>query len=193
MDVGDNIGGGSSADSTVLLAEAKRLGARCYLQTLFDPEAVQACVAAGVGATVTLRVGAKTDCFHGEPVEITGRVQVISDGKWEETRPTHGGWRFYDGGTTAAVETADDYTIVLTSKRVGNTSIQQMYSLGIHPEEKQIVVAKGVQSPRPAYQPIASRVILVNTPGLTTADLTFFDYQRRRRPLYPLEPDAEYT
>jgi microcystin degradation protein MlrC len=193
MDVGDNIGGGSSADSTVLLAEARRLGARRYLQTLFDPEAVQACVMAGVGTTLTLRVGAKTDRYHGSPVEITGRVRLISDGKWEETRPTHGGWRFYDGGTTAVFETEDDYTIVLTSKRVGNTSIQQMYSLGIRPEDKQIVVAKGVQSPRPAYQPIASRVILVNTPGLTTADLSFFDYRRRRRPLYPFEQDATYS
>ena len=40
MDVGDNIGGGSSADSTVLLAEAQRLGIRSFLQTLYDPEAV---------------------------------------------------------------------------------------------------------------------------------------------------------
>ncbi|HET6314841.1 MAG TPA: M81 family metallopeptidase, partial [Chloroflexota bacterium] len=49
MDVGDNIGGGSPGDSTVLLAAAQRLGVRRYLQTLFDPEAVAACVAAGAG------------------------------------------------------------------------------------------------------------------------------------------------
>jgi microcystin degradation protein MlrC len=192
MDVGDNIGGGSSADSTVLLTEARRLGVRSYLQTLFDPETVTACVSAGVGSSLTVRVGAKTDRFHGSPVEVTGRVRLISDGKWEDSRPTHGGWRFFDGGTTVVLETTDEHTIVLTSKRVGNTSIEQMYSLGIRPEDKRVVVAKGVQSPRPAYQPIASRVILVNTPGLTTADLTFFEYQHRRRPLYPFEPDATY-
>src|SRR5262249_694149 len=38
MDVGDNIGGGSSADSTILLETALRLGVRSYLQTLYDPE-----------------------------------------------------------------------------------------------------------------------------------------------------------
>jgi microcystin degradation protein MlrC len=192
MDVGDNIGGGSSADSTILLAEAKRLGVRRYLQTLYDPEAVAAGVAAGVGSTVTLAVGAKTDQYHGRPVEVTGRVRLISDGKFEDPRPTHGGWRFFDGGTTVVLETTDDHTLVLTSKRVGNTSIEQMYSLGIRPEERQVVIAKGVQSPRPAYQPIASRVILVNTPGLTTADLSFFTYHHRRRPLYPFELDATY-
>ena len=192
MDVGDNIGGGSSADSTILLAEAKRLGVRSYLQTLYDPEAVAACVAIGVGSDVTLNVGGKTDDMHGSPVEVTGRVRIIFDGKYEDPTPTHGGGRYFDGGTTAVLETTDDHTLVLTSQRSGNTSREQMYSVGIRPEQKKVVVAKGVVSPRPAYEPIAAQIILVNTPGVTTSDLSFFDYQRRRRPLYPFEEDATY-
>jgi microcystin degradation protein MlrC len=192
MDVGDNIGGGSSADSTIILAEAQRLAVRDYLQSLYDPEAVADCVRAGVGQNVTLLVGAKTDRFSGSPVLVTGRVRTISDGQWEDPRPTHGGWRFFDGGTMVRLETIDGHTLVLTSKRVGNTSIEQMYSLGIHPENMRVIVAKGVASPRPAYQPIATRIILVNTSGLTTAGLSFFDYKHRRRPLYPFEPDATY-
>jgi microcystin degradation protein MlrC len=35
-------------------------------------------------------------------------------------------------------------------------------------------------------------VILVNTPGVTTADLETFTYERRRIPLYPFE-EAEYA
>ncbi|HET8626358.1 MAG TPA: M81 family metallopeptidase [Thermomicrobiales bacterium] len=192
MDVGDNIGGGSPADSTVLLEAALRLGARDYLQTLYDPEAVRACIAAGVGATVTLAVGGKTDDRHGAPVTVTGRVRVIADGRFEDPRPTHGGWRFFDGGPTVGLECPDGYTLVLTSERIGNTSIEQMYSLGIRPEEKRIVVAKGVVSPRPAYEPIAGRIILVNTPGVTSSDLSTFTYYHRRRPLYPFEGDATY-
>ena len=84
MDVGDNIYGGGAADSTVLLEIAQRLGVRGYLQTLYDPEAVAACVAAGVGGEVTLEVGAKTDTMHGRPVRVTGRVRSLSDGKFEE-------------------------------------------------------------------------------------------------------------
>jgi microcystin degradation protein MlrC len=192
MDVGDNIGGGSSADSTYLLAEAKRLGVRSYLQTLFDPEAVTACEAAGVGAEVTLAVGGKTDDLHGAPVTVTGRVRVLFDGLYEDPLPTHGGWRFFDGGTTAVLETTDDHTLVLTSKRTGNTSLEQHYSVGVRPERFKVVVAKGVVSPRPAYMRIAKEIVLVNTPGVTTSDLSFFTYQRRRHPLYPFEPDATY-
>ena len=192
MDVGDNIGGGSPGDSTILLAAAQRLGVRGYLQSLYDPEAVAACVVAGVGETVTLGVGGKTDDRHGEPVTVTGRVRVLADGRFEDPRPTHGGFRFYDAGATAVLETSDDHTLVLTSQRLGNTSIEQMYSLGIRPEGKQVVVAKGVHSPRPAYAPIAAEIVMVNTPGVTSSDLSRFEYRRRRRPLYPFEESAEY-
>jgi microcystin degradation protein MlrC len=192
MDVGDNIGGGSPADSTILLETAQRLGVRSYLQTLRDPESVTACVAAGVGATVSLRVGGKTDNRHGQPVAVTGTVRRISDGKFEEPTPTHGGFRFFNGGPTVVLETEDDHTLVLTTRLIGNTSLQQMYSVGVRPESKHVVVAKGVVSPRPAYAPIAAQVVLVNSPGVTTSDLSQFTYHRRRRPLYPFEEDAEY-
>ena len=192
MDTGDNIGAGSAADSTILLAAARRLGVRRYLQSLYDPEAVGACIEEGVGKTITLAVGGKTDGLHGEPVTVTGRVRLIAEGQYEEPRPTHGGFRFYNDGTRAVLETTDGHTLLLTSHRSGNTSIEQMYSLGIRPEEYQVVVAKGVQSPRPAYEPIAAEIILVNTPGAAAADLSTFTYQHRRRPLYPFEPDATY-
>jgi microcystin degradation protein MlrC len=116
----------------------------------------------------------------------------MSDGLFEEPTPTHGGFRFFDGGTTVVLETTDEHTLVLTSRLVGNTSIQQMYSVGVRPESFQVVVAKGVVSPRPAYAPIAAEIVLVNTPGVTTSDLSQFNYTRRRRPLYPFETDATY-
>jgi microcystin degradation protein MlrC len=192
MDVGDNIGGGSSADSTFILAEAKRMGIKGLLQSLYDPAAVKACVAAGTGGEVTLDVGAKTDDMHGKPVRVTGKVRAITDGKYPVTRPNHGGSNAGDCGTSARLDTTDGHTVLLTSKRTGNTTREQMYHIGIWPEEFRIVVAKGVVSPRPAYQPIASEIILVNTPGVTTADLSFFTYKHRRRPLYPFEKDAKY-
>ena len=162
------------------------------LQTLCDPEAVRACIEAGVGSQVTIAVGAKTDDRHGQPVEVSGWVRTISDGRFEDPRPTHGGFRFFDGGPTVRLDTLDSHTLVLTTKRVGNTSIQQMYALGIRPEDYRVVVAKGVISPRPAYAPIASEIILVETPGVTAADLATFEYRRRRRPLYPFEAEASY-
>ena len=192
MDVGDNIGGGSSADSTHILEQVVARGISGFLQTLYDPESVQSCVEAGVGGTVTLDVGGKTDDMHGNPVKVTGTVRAITDGKYEELGPSHGGFRFYDSGVSVRLDTDGGQTLLLTSARAGNTVRAQMYHIGIIPERYRIVVAKGVVSPRPAYQPIAGKVILVNTPGVTTADMSTFTYHRRRVPLYPMELDAEY-
>lgn len=192
MDVGDNIGGGSPGDSTILLAVARKLRARGFLATVCDPQAVAACIAAGVRSRVTLAVGGKTDDRHGEPVEVTGSVRLISDGRFEEPAPRHGGQRFFDAGPTVVLDTTDDHTLVLTTERVASISLEQLYAVGIRPEAYRAVVAKGVVAPRAAYEPIAAQILLVDTPGVTTADLSRFVYQRRRRPLYPFEPEAEY-
>ncbi len=192
MDVGDNVGGGSAADSTILLEEAYRQGVGNMLIVLYDPEAVRACVQAGVGAEVSLKVGAKTDNMHGRPVPIRGRVRVLADGKYFDQQVRHGGETRYDQGITAVVETPEQHTIVLNSLRAYPASLEQILSLGIRPERKQIIVAKGVILPRPAYEPIAARIITVNTPGSTSADLSTFNYRHRRRPLFPFEEEAGY-
>ena len=54
VDVGDNIGGGTPGDGTVLLAELLAQGAQEATIVIADAEAAQAAFAAGVGATVRL-------------------------------------------------------------------------------------------------------------------------------------------
>ena len=199
MDMGDNVGGGGSADSTHLLAEAQRQGASELLMSLFDPESVQMCIAAGPGADVTLKVGGKTDDLHGVPIEVSGRVRAITDGRFEEPTPIHGGFRFFDYGPTVALDLeptgglGKGNTLLLHTERgIGNMTREQMYSIGIFPERYRIVIAKGVVSPRAAYEPIAREIILADTPGVSSADLSTFNFEHRRRPLYPFEEDADY-
>jgi microcystin degradation protein MlrC len=193
MDVGDNVGGGSPGDSTILFAELLRQNVPNGLVILYDPESVQRCVAAGVGAEVTLRAGGKSDWEHVHPVVVDGRVRTISDGVYVESEVRHGGWGRYDQGITAVVETPDRHTVVLTSRRMAPMSLEQVVSLGIRPERKDILIVKGVVAPRAAYEPIAGEVVLVDTPGVTSDDPRRFAYVRRRRPLFPLERDAVYS
>jgi microcystin degradation protein MlrC len=190
LDVGDNIGGGAPGDSTVILAAAMRRRIRSLVQTLWDASAVRACAEAGVGAEVELSVGARHEHSAGSPVRVTGRVRLLSDGRFEDPAATHGGFRFYDMGPTAVLETAGGHTLALTSRQIMNTSRQQLLSLGIDPARYRVVVAKGVNGPRAAYGPIAARMLVVDTDGITAMGLDRFDYTRRPRPLYPFEPAA---
>ncbi len=185
FDVGDNVGGGSSANSTVLLEEIIRQRVPNCAVVLHDPAAVAACQADGVRREVRLNAG-------GGAVPITGRVRTLSDGLFVEHEVRHGGWGRNDQGITAVVETADDTTIVLTTRRMAPMSLQQLLSLGIPVERKRAIVVKGVVAPRAAYAPVCPRIILADTPGETAGNPAHFTYRRRRIPMFPLEPEAEY-
>ncbi|NUR99681.1 MAG: M81 family metallopeptidase [Kribbellaceae bacterium] len=190
LDAGDNIGGGSPGDSTVILEAAVRCGQRSLVQVICDPEAARQCIESGVGANVSLAVGACLSHSAGRPVSVDGCVRAVSDGRFEEPTPTHGGFRFFDMGPTAVLDTKAGHTLILTSMAVMSTSCQQLLSVGVVPSSYRLVVAKGVNSPKAGYAPIAARMIVVDTDGVTAMSLDKFEYAHRRRPLYPFEEAA---
>ena len=186
VEMGDNIGGGSPGDGTFILAELVRQKAAGYVVVVYDPEAVQNCIQAGVGNSVSLQVGGKADTLHGDPVSIQGHVRLIHDGRYEETQPRHGGQRYHDQGLTVVVAVGDSL-VVLTSRRQTPFSLQQLLSLGIDPKAMRMIVVKAAVAYRAAYEPIAGQIIEVDTPGLTAVNPLHFEYNNVRRPLFPLD------
>lgn len=192
VDMGDNIGGGSAGDGTILLRELLDQGAKGWLVVLADPEAVQRAVEAAIGESLTLEVGGKKDGMHGEPVEVMGRVKSVHDGRYIETEPRHGGMRYHDQGLTAVLEVEarvpeDSSYVVLTTNRQVPFSLQQIRSLGLDPTERRMIVVKSTIAFRAAYEPIAGRIIEVDTPGLTSVNPTRFTYEHVRTPLWGLK------
>ncbi len=132
VDLGDNIGGGSAADSTVLMQELLRQGATGSVVILYDPEAAQACARAGIGEAVNLHAGGKVD-RNAPPLSVSGKVRTVHDGSYIESEPRHGGIRKNDQGLTAVVELAGENLVVLNSLRHPPFSLGQLTSLGIRP------------------------------------------------------------
>lgn len=186
VDVGDNVGAGTPGDGTVLLAELLKQGVRDALVLLADPDAVAQCLAAGVRERVRLKVGGKTDRFHGEPVEIEGAIRTLSDGVLRNIGPMRDGV-LDDQGRTAVVDTGG-VLLVLTERRMPMWNLQQLRSLGVEPMRLRIIAVKAAIAYRAAYAPIATRIIEVDTPGLSAADVRRFPYRRLKRPIYPLDP-----
>src|SRR5581483_1020242 len=77
VDLGDNVGGGSAGDGTVLLAELLRQGAKGFVVVLYAPEAVRRAEAAGVGGAFEGPVGGAVDRMHGDPVAVRGTVRSL--------------------------------------------------------------------------------------------------------------------
>jgi microcystin degradation protein MlrC len=192
LDMGDNVGGGSPGDGTELAHAMHRRGLGPSLVCLFDPDAVEEAAAAGMAAKRRLRVGGKSDDLHGVPFEAEFSVRGLYDGKFEETQPRHGGITQFDQGRTALVETATGLTVMLTSRRMVPFSLGQLTSCGLQPSRFRVLVAKGVHAPVAAYAPVCKHLIRVDTPGVTSADLSRLEFHHRRRPMFPFETDAAW-
>jgi microcystin degradation protein MlrC len=192
FDTGDNIGGGSSGDSTFILDELIRQKAIGWVMVIADPSAVQAAVKAGINGAFDMAVGGKTDDLHGKPVHVRGKVRSLHSGDYIETEIRHGGGRYHALGVAAVIEvdggTRDDKNLlVLTTSRSSPNSIHQVVSLGIYPERQKILVAKGTIAPRAAYEPVAAKIITVDSPGSTAVNPVRFKFQQVPQTLWGLK------
>ena len=186
-DIGDNIGGGSAADSTVIAHELLRQGADRFIVVLHDPDGVRACVEAGVGSTIKFEAGGRVD-RNAPPLPVVGKVRSIHNGTYVEASPRHGGIRLNDQGLTAVIEMDRGNTVVLNTLRHPPFSLGQLTSLGLDPTAARFLVVKGAVAYKAAYAPIAGAIVEVDSPGLTAANPARFEYNRIRRPILPLDP-----
>lgn len=187
LDMGDNMGGGAPADSTVLLHLFQNSGKYQALACVADAESVQQCLKAGVGAKLRLKIGGKLPMSPAPSVEAEVTVISFHDGKYVETQPRHGGKTGGNMGQCAVVKTDQNLTVLLTTNRSGPASAQPLYSCGLDPKDYDAIVIKGVHAPVGAYAEICPTLIRVNTPGVTTADMGSLTYHHRRKPLFPFE------
>jgi microcystin degradation protein MlrC len=186
-DMADNTGGGAAGDTTAVLRELLRAGARdATVACLWDPDAAAACARAGVGASVSLAVGGKVDPTHGAPVAVTGRVRTISDGRFVHKGPM---FRGLPGrlGTTAVLEVAG-VKIILISERWQTLDPEMIRLVGIDPLAEKILVVKSTIHYRAAFEPLAHAIVEVDAPGLSSSNLSRFPFVRVRRPIFPLDP-----
>jgi microcystin degradation protein MlrC len=191
VDIGDNPWTGGPGDSVellrFLLAQDVQNAAIALVR---DPEAVAACRAAGPGATIQLTLGGNTDRLHGDPIEINAYVRLLSDGHYVYEGPMMAGVQVDLGPT--AILVADGIEVLVTSRAETPIDLNVFRAFGIEPTRKSVIALKGKGHFRAAFEPIASRVILVEGPGITGADLSRLPFQPLTRPIWPLDANAEW-
>ncbi|MFW5939502.1 MAG: M81 family metallopeptidase [Halolamina sp.] len=195
-DAGDNPGGGGASDGTTLLRELLDQGVtNAGFAIMRDPEAVAECVDAGVGERVTLTIGGKTDDLHGDSIEdVDGYVAAITDGEFVNTGPMATGSENHLGRTVRLECGAEDgVSVLLTENRLQPLDAEIWRHAGIQPERLDVLVVKSTNHYRADYEPMASEVIQVNTPGLAAMDPRKFTFDRIRRPQFPLDEMAQDT
>jgi microcystin degradation protein MlrC len=182
-DTQDNPGGGGHGDTTELLSELVRQGAKGALVCLInDAESAAACHAAGIGAYVSLSLGGKSD---GMPFRTAARVERLTNGEFTLTGPMGAG-NPGNLGATALLDIAG-VRVIVTSRKMQALDQAIIRHVGIEPAECPIIALKSSVHFRADFTPIAGAIIVAIAPGPVVADPAILNFRHvradlRRRP-----------
>ncbi|SEK28832.1 M81 family metallopeptidase [Pacificibacter marinus] len=177
-DSGDNPTGGGVGDrGDVLAALVVRDWQDALVAGITDRPAVDACFAAGVGATLTLEIGASLDPAGGR---IVAEAHVIT----------------LDAGNTTAQRQAvvkiGGITVVLAARRRPYHDIADFTLLGLDPTAVSLLVVKsGYLSPELA--PIANPNLMALTDGVVNQDIARLPNVHRAKGTLPFDANPEFT
>jgi microcystin degradation protein MlrC len=188
MDAADATSSGASGDSNAVLRALSEAGYEgTLLAPVVDPAAAEAAFAAGVGGVVQTTVGGALDPGRFRPLPITGRVRMLSDGEyWGE----YGARSF--SGRTAVLEVGRT-TLVVTSRPVTHHERSLFLAHGLDPRRFDAVAVKSPHCEPHMFANWSARLINVDAPGSTSANLHSLGHTRCERPIFPLDGEVEFT
>lgn len=180
-DVWDNPGGGTAGDATVLLAELLAQGAKdTAVGTIWDPMAVQICMAAGEGAEIKLRFGAKSAAGTGNPID--GIVKVVKLVRNAEMRF---GESYAPFGDAAHIH-LDGIDIILNSTRAQSFDPSLFSVMGIEPQSKKILVIKSTNHFYASFARIAADILYCSAGTPYPNNPARTPYRRAPRDIWPM-------
>lgn len=177
----DNIGGGAPGDGTGLLRAMLRHGLDNAAVAINDPEAVSGLQKLNIGERITLPIGGKGSRLDPGPLELEVELVSKRGGRFElEDKQSHLASMcgdVFDMGHCAVVKHGG-LTLLLTSVKTPPFDLGQWRSQGVEPTTLSFIGVKAAVAHRRAYDPIAARMLWVDTPGPCSSSLKSFPYQK---------------
>ncbi len=86
------------------------------------------------------------------------------------------------------------WTFATPSGMVAHAAYQRLKAefLTLLPRARKLIALKSAVHFRADYTPIAHQILEVDTPGVHSPNLFNYNYQKLRRPIYPLDPTTTY-
>jgi microcystin degradation protein MlrC len=190
LDHYDNTASGGTMDTTEVLAEILNQGLEdVAVFGFYDPEAVARMEAAGVGAEVTLQLGARLPmpalAEQSTPLTLTGRVKLLSEGRFPATVAMSRGLTMNMGKT--AVLAVGSVDIVVISRHIEPFDPGCFRSLGIEPTSRRYLMLKSRIHYRVGFKPLVRAVVECAGRGVCTSDYSELRFENVRRPIFPLD------
>ena len=190
-DYADNPGGGGYGDATALLQALLDAGVTeaCF-GPVVDPQTVQQLQAAGIGATVQVALGGKTDPrLGGGPLQLQGTLLLKSEGHYFAQGPMTGGLDKSWGPTVVLRVQGIDILVVSLPAQI--LDLAQFTAFGIDPAAQKVVALKSMQHFRAAFEPIAGKVVVCDSGALCTPNYASLPYPAVPRPMFPFDDDID--
>lgn len=182
-DTGDSVLGGSGGDSTVILEAILRLGIRSRaLVPMIDAASAVQLAQAGVGTTVTVALGGRSNPFF-TPLEVTGVVRAVSDGVVELDGHAEDQIQM---GATVAFDVGPATLLVSEYAGIAGIDPAVYRHVGVEPADYKMAVMKTASNFQ-YMAPLTSAIIRVTTPGPTQSDIASLPWKRVPRPMFPME------
>lgn len=190
-DTADNPGGGSPGDGTHLLRAMLEadLTSACF-GFVYDPEVARQAHQAGVGASIKVRLGGKSDQLHGEPIEAEAYVKGLTDGQFRFSTPMMQGM-LCNLGLMARLQ-IQGIDVLVSSDRQQVLDEEVFLLHGIDVRRFKIVALKSSSHFRAGFRHLARAIIAADSPGATTLRVEVFPFKRIRRPIWPLDSRTTY-
>lgn len=191
LDHYDNTASGGTMDTTEVLAAVLAEGLEdVAVFGIFDPDCVQQMFAAGIDGEVTLTLGGKLPMpalvQQSKPLTVTGRVKLLSDGKFPATVAMARGLTM-NMGHCAVLRLANDVDVVVISRHIEPFDPGCFRSLGIEPRSRRYVMLKSRVHYRVGFREMAREVIECAGVGVCTSDYSQLTFNKVRRPIFPLD------
>jgi microcystin degradation protein MlrC len=196
LDHYDNCASGGTMDTTDTLREIIRQDLDdVVFFGIYDPDAVEQAVQVGVGATITLSIGAKLAMpqlpVASAPLTVTGVVQTISSGSFRLKGGLTPGLQVFMG--RSVVLNTGKVQIVLLSRHSEPTAQEMLQVLGIDPSRKKYVAIKSRVHWRADLGKIARAIVECAGVGVCTSDYEQLTFRKVRRPVFPLDRDLQWN
>lgn len=188
VDAADATSSGASGDGNAIVRALAEAGhTRTVLAPVVDAPAVRAAFAAGVGATITVPIGGSLDRGRFLPLERTGQVRLLADRAF---RSESFGEEWYAG--PAAVLESGPFTFVMSSQAVNLYDRSFFWAHGQDPRQFDAVVIKSPYCQHHMFTEWCTRMVDVDAPGATSANLPILGHRRCPRPIFPLDTQVVY-
>lgn len=189
----DSVSCGAPGDNTTLLKALINAEIDFPIALIItDHQAVEKCIQQGVGRTINLQVGGKIDTIFSEPLAVSGKVKLISDGKYTLKGPVMKGVEM-NMGRTVILTIKKNINLVITEFPTFTVGPEQYRSVGLEPKEMKIVEVKSPVMFRASYERIAKEIIMLDTPGIASPRLTAIPFKNIKRPMYPFDDPEKLT